>query len=150
MGLHSMQRGQRFSSVVAFGAVLAGGLAASLLSGCNTVHGPISAGGDPVSRANYPRVTVDPQLAGWIVVDQPVVAKTDVLKVTVPVRLTSDNSASNVQYRILFFDASGAPARGGDMNWTFLNLPPRDQRFLVANSMDSDAADWRCEIRVAR
>jgi uncharacterized protein YcfL len=122
----------------------------SALVACDTVKAPYIPGGDQVGRANYPKVTVDPSLAGWIVVDSPIVTKSDVLKVTVPVRLATDNSASNAQYRILFFDSTGAPARGGDMNWTFMNLPPRDQRFLVANSLDTDAVDWRCEIRLAR
>lgn len=125
-------------------------LVSSSLVACDTVKAPYIPGGDQVGRANYPKVTVDPSLAGWIVVDSPIVTKSDVLKVTVPVRLATDNSASNAQYRILFFDSTGAPARGGDMNWTFMNLPPRDQRFLVANSLDTDAVDWRCEIRLAR
>lgn len=145
MGAANVRRFVGGVVALAIGASLVGGLSA-----CDTVKAPFSPGLDQVGRANYPRVTVDPQLAGWLVVDQPTMNKTDVLKVTVPVRLASDRNASNVQYRILFFNANGEPARGGDMNWTFLNLPPRDQRFLVANSLDSDAVDWRCEIRVAR
>ena len=36
------------------------------------------------------------------------------------------------------------------MVFRFVNLPARNQVFLTANSMDSDATDYRCEIRVAK
>jgi uncharacterized protein YcfL len=121
------------------------------LPGCDTVKAPFPAVQDQVGRQHYPRVTVQGDLAGFIAVDEPVIEKTDILKVTVPVRLLSDpGNPSNIQYRFLYFAESGAPARGAAMNWTFVHLPPRDQRFLVGNSLDTDAVDWRCEIRLAK
>jgi hypothetical protein len=124
--------------------------AAGGLSACNTAERtPFTGVNAPMQ--SYPRVTVAGELANFIAVDAPIVEKPDVMKVTVPVRLLSDPGySSNIQYRMLFMSASGAPARGGDMNWRFINLPPREQRFLAGNSMDTDAVDWRCEIRLAR
>ncbi|MFO0830594.1 MAG: hypothetical protein U0637_02000 [Phycisphaerales bacterium] len=99
----------------------------------------------------YPRVTVAGELSNFIAVDAPIVEQGDVMKVSVPVRLLSDpGNSSNIQYRVLFFNASGAPARGGAMNWRFVNLPPRNQVFLTGNAMDGDAVDWRCEVRLAK
>jgi hypothetical protein len=128
----------------------AGVVMASAMVGCDTVKAPYRPVPDQIGK-NYPNVTVSGELAGFVEAGAPIVEKSDVLKVTVPVRLRSDPGfSSNTQYRFLFFTASGAPARGGDMNWRFINLPPRDQRFLVGNSLDSDATDWRCEIRLAQ
>jgi hypothetical protein len=127
--------------------VVGGALA---MSGCDTVKAPYRPVPDQLG-GSYPQITVSGELAGFIETAAPVVEKSDVLKVTVPVRLRSDPGySSNIQYRFLFLNANGAPARGGDMSWRFMNLPPRDQRFLAGNSMDSDATDWRCEIRLAR
>lgn len=99
----------------------------------------------------YPNVTVAGEIGRFLAIDQPVVEQDDVMKVTVPVRLLSDPGySSSVQYRFLFQNANGAPARGGAMNWRFVNLPPRNQVFLTGNAMDTDAVDWRCEIRLAK
>ncbi|GDX98390.1 hypothetical protein LBMAG48_07940 [Phycisphaerae bacterium] len=123
---------------------------ASTLVACDTVKAPYRPVPDQIG-ANYPKITVSGELAGFIETGTPIVEKSDVLKVTVPTRLRSDPGySSNIQYRFLFFNANGSPARGGEMSWRFMNLPPRDQRFLAGNSMDSDATDWRCEIRLAQ
>jgi hypothetical protein len=99
----------------------------------------------------YPRVTVAGELGRFLAIDEPIVEQQDVMKVTVPVRLLSDPGySSSVQYRFLFMNENGAPARGGAMNWRFVNLPPRNQVFLAGNAMDTDAVDWRCEIRLAK
>ncbi|HYF14402.1 MAG TPA: DUF1425 domain-containing protein [Phycisphaerales bacterium] len=134
----------KLASAIAIGA-------AALLGACQTARYPGTPVGDPIPQNAYPKVTVEGPLARFIAVNTPTVEKTDVLKVTVPVRLLSNpGNPSNIQYRFLFFTSSGAVARGGEMNWRFLNLPPQDQRFLSGNSLDADAVDWRCEIRIAR
>ncbi len=129
-------------------ALIAGSAA---LAGCANPANRIPYTGVNAPMQGYPRVTVAGELSPYITVDQPVVEQGDVLKVSVPVRLLSDpGHSSNIQYRMLFVNSNGAPARGGDMNWRFINLPPRNQVFLTGNAMDSDAADWKCEIRLAK
>jgi uncharacterized protein YcfL len=120
------------------------------LAGCHDpVKAPYAGQPDYVGRANHPKVVVPGELNKYLAVDAPIVEQSDVLKVTVPIRLLSNaGQESNIQYRFLFFSASGAPARGGDMNWRFQHLYPRNSVNLVANSLDADATDWRCEIRL--
>lgn len=128
--------------------VVAAGL---VMSGCDTVKGPYTPRVDQVQT--YPKITVSGELAQFIAVTMPIVEKTGdgLLKVTVPVRLLSDAGVdSNVQYRFLFLNDKGTPVSGGDMSWTFVNLPPRNQVMLVGQAIDRDAADWRCEIRLAK
>lgn len=133
---------------VALVAVAAAGVAT--LTACNDpIKAPYAGQPDYVGRANHPKVVVPGELNKFIAVDAPIVEQSDVLKVTVPIRLLSNaGQETNIQYRFLFFTASGAPARGGDMNWRFLHLYPRNSVNLVANSLDADATDWRCEIRL--
>lgn len=131
------------------GAAVAGAIA--FLGACDTVKAPYTPRVDQVQT--YPKITVSGELAQFIAISAPVVEKTGdgLLKVTVPVRLLSDAGFdSNVQYRFLFLDDKGTPTRGGDMSWTFVNLPPRNQVMLTGQSLDDDAADWRCEIRLAK
>lgn len=124
------------------------------LAGCqqqDTVKGPFTPRGDVMNSTNYPKVTIDASLANWVAVSEPTVERGNVMKVSLPVRLLSDpGQETNIQYRFLFFTANGAPARGGDMSYRFMHLPSRDQVYLTGNSLDGDAADWRCEMRLAR
>lgn len=140
----------RHELMVVAGVVAVGAL--GVLAGCDTVKAPYRPVVDQVPIQNYPKVTVQGELAGFIAVSPPVVERpSDVMKVTVPIRLLSDPGfSSNIQYRFIFLNASGVPSRGPTMNWKFQNLPPRDQVFLSGNALDSDAVDWRCEIRLAR
>lgn len=125
--------------------------AAVTLTACDTVKPAYTGRVDQAGRGNYPRVTVQGELSPFIGIDAPIVEPSDVLKVTVPIRLLTDaGNPSSIQYRILFFNKNGSPARGGDMNWRFVHLPPRQQVFLTGNSLDSDAVDWRCEVRLAK
>ncbi len=131
--------------------VTAGVLAAGLLTACQAPaeRAPFTGVYAPIQ--NYPRVTVAGELSQFIAIDQPVAEGGPPLKVTLPVRLLSDPGyESNIQYRFLFLNANNTPARGAGMHWTFLHLAPRDQAFLTGNALDSDAVDWRCEIRRAR
>lgn len=105
---------------------------------------------DTIPQATYPKVTLHNELAGWIAVNQPVVKKGDVLRVSVPIRLLSKgNQFSHVQYKFTFLDEAGAPMRV-QPDWKFVTLEPQQQVFMEANSMDNRAADWRLEIRSAR
>ena len=62
---------------------------------------------------NYPRVVILDGLQRWVVVDAPVVTKSerDPLRVTVPVRAVTEREELNVQYRFAFFDADGRADR---------------------------------------
>jgi uncharacterized protein YcfL len=132
------------------GLAVAGGLVVGT-GGCDTVKAPYTPRVDQVQT--YPRITVSGELAQFVAVSAPIVEKEvdSTMRVTVPVRLLSDAGFdSNVQYRFLFLNAQGTPARGGEMSWTFVNLPPRNQVILAGRSLDADAVDWRCEIRLAK
>jgi uncharacterized protein YcfL len=120
------------------------------LSACKApdpVKAPYTPGQDLVGRTNYPKVTTTGDLAPWLVVAEPTVTHEGVLKVVVPVRLTSDTYQwSKVQYRFLFLDAKGTPVRA-QPDWMPVTMEPRQQVFMQGNSLDSDATDWRLEIR---
>ncbi len=145
--MHTTARHRTRPLFTAAAAMIAG----ATLAGCasNATRTPFTGHYAPLQQ--YPRVTVAGELSNFIAVDPPIVEQQDVMKVSVPVRLLSDPGySSSIQYRVLFFTETGAPARGGAMNWRFVNLPPRNQVFLTGNAMDTDAADWRCEIRLAK
>lgn len=120
------------------------------LAACDTVKAPGSAGADPLPRDNYPKVEVEGPLVGWIVVSKPTVTTDGVMKVSTPIRLKSDSGEyANIQYMYTFFDSAGVPLRT-QTEWKFLKLEPRTQTFLQGNALDSNAADWRLNIRSGR
>ncbi len=111
---------------------------------------PYTPGVDPLSVTNYPKVTTTGDLANWLVVAHPTVVKEGVLKVSTPVRLTSKTGQwSKVQYRYQFLDDKGTPVRA-QPDWVPVTLEPQQQVFMTGNSLDSNAADWRLEIRPQR
>lgn len=130
-------------------AVMAGGCV--LMGGCQTSTLPPAAQRDPVGSENYPRVVILDGLQRWVVVDAPVVTKSerDPLRVTVPVRAVTRREELNVQYRFAFFDADGRPIEPSPA-WRYERLPSKAQRFLEANALDQRAVDWRVDIRPAR
>ena len=128
-------------------------LAAGCLGGCATSpkQPPYTGHMDQVDPRAYPQVAIAGELANYIALGRPTVEKTDVLTVVAPIRLLSKPGyESNIQYRFLFLKKDGTPARGGDMNWRFMHMAPLNQVFLTGNSLDADADDWRCEVRLAR
>ncbi len=129
---------------VATGALL-------LAGGCRTSTLPPGAQRDPLPRENYPRVVVLDDLQRWVVVDAPIVTKSerDPLRVTVPVRAVTDHEELNVQYRFAFFDADGRPM-DPEPSWRYERLPSKAQRMIEANALDQRAVDWRVDIRPAR
>lgn len=100
-------------------------------------------------RREYPQVVVEYALREYITIAEPRVDKGEILKVTVPTRLLSDeDEQARIQYRFIFFNAQGVPLRD-QPDWRYIQLEPRSQVFLSANSTDT-AADWRLEIRSNR
>lgn len=99
----------------------------------------------------YPNVVMEPALSPWLVMSRPVAEKDErgILKVSVPVRLKSDQGQfTRVQYRYTFFEKAGVPLRA-QTDWRYQRVEPRNQVFLTGNSLDA-AMDWRLEIRLAR
>lgn len=122
------------------------------LTGCvDTMKAPPAARQDTVAQNQYPQVTLEQALQPWIGINKPIVTReNDVLKVSTPVRLLSDQGDfARVQYRYLFLDANGSPLRT-QTEWKYASLEPRMQTFLEGNALDNHAADFRLEIRSAR
>jgi len=128
--------------------ILALALTAVALTGCaGTQREPHAAKADTL--ASYPQITVEHGLRNFIVVGDPVVTRGDVLAVSVPTRLTSnEGEQARVQYRFIFLNDRGVPLRD-QPDWRYMLLEPHQQVFLAANSTDT-ASDWRMEIRSNR
>jgi uncharacterized protein YcfL len=127
-------------------------LTACALAGCASPRqtGPIPAANDPIPLEAYPKITVPYALAPYIVAAPTTVVEGGVLKVTTPIRLTSNPGQwAKVQYRYIFLDSRGLPVRS-QPEWQPATLEPHQQVFLSANSLDSNATDWRLEIRPQR
>lgn len=126
--------------------------AASLLMACQ--HDPVKAPGagmpDPLFADEYPQIVVTDQIADYMGFHRPVV---DVqpgkpMSVVVPARLINDY-AINVQYRFIFMDSAGRPIEPV-MGFTYMRMPGRVQQFMRGAALDTNAVDWRLEIRSAR
>jgi uncharacterized protein YcfL len=94
---------------------------------------------DDVVGAQYERV----------VEELPNAAEGKVLRVTVPVRCLTGKDI-RVQYRFIFMDAQGRPVERNEVGWKYQVLPPRVERFLEGNALDTNAVAWRLEIRSAQ
>jgi len=100
-------------------------------------------------RREYPQVVVEYGLREYITIGEPRVQSGEILKVTVPTRLLADeDEQARIQYRFIFFGNNGVPLRD-QPDWRYIQLEPRTQVFLSANSTDT-ASDWRLEIRSNR
>ena len=129
-------------------------LAAAILTlgGCNDpVRAPYSPNRDLVTKDTYPQITADGDLAGWLLYDKPSVShEGNILRVSVPVRLTSSTGQwAKVQYRYIFLDANNMPVKA-QPDWIPATLEPRQQVLMTGNALDTNAADWRLEIRKQR
>lgn len=149
-----MKATRRIAQVsLAFSLLALGSLAT--LSGCQKPQlAPATPGADPLAKAQYPKVVVETPLAPWLVMSEPVVQNAPnngPLSVTVPIRLMSStpDQYARIQYRFIFLDSNGVPLRG-QSDWRFVRLEPQNQVFLTGNAIDTNAADWRCEIQSGR
>lgn len=125
--------------------------AASLLSAC---HDPVKAPGagmpDPLHADAYPQIVVTDQIADYMGFGKPVVEVSPgkPMSVLVPARLINDY-AINVQYRFIFFDDAKRPIEPA-MEFTYKRMPGRVQQYMSGAALDTNAVDWRLEIRSAR
>ena len=114
-------------------------------SGCSMQ--PRSASTDTEANQDlYPQVVVIDPLK--VSKHQPIVTESDgvtPMRVTVPVRLKS-NKSQEVQYRFVFLDRKGRPV-GPAMDWRWKVMPARALIYMEGEALDTDAVDWRLEIR---
>lgn len=121
-------------------------LALGLLVGCD--YDPIAAEPDSIPRDAYPAVTVMGDLENAVVVATPIVQPAqddEPMVVSVPVRLLSDEP-ENCQYQFTFLDKNGMPLKP-QMEWRYVQMPPRTQIFLEGVSLKKEAVQWRLTIR---
>lgn len=108
---------------------------------------------DPQPASSYPKVAVaEPQLAKYLGITPGSVVVTGgdgekPLAVVVPIRSLA-NSAVRIQYRFMYYDASGRQLREGV--WRDERIEPQFEVRLQSNATDLQSRDWRVEIRSAR
>jgi hypothetical protein len=119
------------------------------LPACDTVKAPGSAQPDPLPPVMYPKIEAAEGLSGFLKFDEPKITSESPLGVSVPIRAATDFEDLNVQYRFIFFDVKGVPI-DPDRPWKYTKLASRRQEFLMGNALDSNAKDWRLQIRPAR
>jgi len=128
-------------------------VALSGLGACDTIKAPDIVRQDPLPQGAYPQQVVLEGLNRGIVSGDPVVrgpSDSMPMTVTVPLRSVADKTL-HVQYQFEFLDANGLPVRGTPTSgWRFVTVEPRTQVFAVANALDTDAVDWRLQVRPAR
>ncbi|MDX2115788.1 MAG: DUF1425 domain-containing protein [Planctomycetota bacterium] len=139
----------RSASVALLGAAsLAGPFACQQ----DTVKAPGSAGVDQLPADQYPKVEVTGGLSRYVVISGANVTAGTTAKpmsIVSAVRSTWDKDVLNVQYRYFFFDEKNTPL-DTDPDWRFVKLPPRSQVYLEGFALDTNARDWRLQIRPAQ
>lgn len=128
--------------------------AALVIGGCktDTVKAPGSAGVDQLPADQYPKVEATGGLSPYLVISGANVTPgtdTKPMSVMSAVRSTWDKDVLNVQYRYFFFDEKNTPL-DTDPAWRFVKLPPRSQVYMEGKAMDTNAKDWRLQIRPAQ
>lgn len=130
------------------------GVSLLALGGCRTTNDNIPPGAraDGVSEVTYPAITVERPLQQFVAVDYNSIQVTpwdgtSPMRVVVPLRSTAYEQMS-IQYRFLWFDASGKPV--SESGWTFVSLEPGLQAFLEGRATTSAAAQYRAEVRSSR
>lgn len=125
----------------------------SLLAACqqDTVKPPFTPATDPLPAQYYPAITLEPALAGALVVDPGRIVTdnptmTTPLSVQVPIRSMADRMIK-VQYEFQWFDAQGREV--GRSGFKQEQFPARQQVMLAGNALSSAATGWRLEIRRA-
>jgi uncharacterized protein YcfL len=124
------------------------------LAGCQNdpTKAPGAAGVDPLPADQYPKVEAAGGLSPHLVISGANVTpgtETKPMSVTSAVRSTWDKNVLSVQWRYFFFDEKGTPL-DTDPDWRFARLPPRSQVFMEGFAPDTNARDWRLQIRPAQ
>lgn len=136
-----------------FALLFASGALALGAAGCHNdpTKAPGSVIADPLPRENYPKLEALEGLAGYIAISgvnvTPATDRTP-LEVNAGIRSLADQTLA-VQYRFFFLDAAGNPINPNP-DWRFMQLPSRSLLYMQGNAMDTNATDWRLQIRPAR
>ena len=123
-----------------------------LFVGVGGCQGPPHEGkSDYVSPQAYPRVSVEGDLADWLVFGKATIEPSSGNKPMHVIQATrnSGNDHINVQYRFEFFDADGRPLDTSP-KWQFVEMSPRTEIFMEGSAMELRATDWRLVVRSAR
>lgn len=125
-------------------------LAALLVLPACVSTAPPAAGPDPVSQQLQPQVLAQGEFEGKLVTSRATVVRTEngAMSVSVPVRTRLQKDA-RAQYRFTFFDDRGRALRP-EPDWQYTVLPARTQMILEGTALQTEAADWRLEVRPAR
>jgi hypothetical protein len=128
-------------------------LVSGLVMGCqqDNVQAPQAIRNDPLA-GGYPQNVVLNGLEDGVVIGKPVVeAATDAkpMRVTVPLRSVVDGTL-RTQYQFIFLDDKGRPVRSHRENWHYQVLSDHAQVFLEGAALETDAVDWRLEVRPAQ
>jgi hypothetical protein len=131
-------------------AMLAAGIC---LGGCNkdNVRAPEGIRTDPLA-GGYPQNVALNGLHNSLVVDQPIVEPRSAdrpMRVTVPLRSVAEGTL-RVQYRFILLDDRGRPVRSNQEGWRYQVIARRTQVFVETSALDTDAVDWRLEVRSAQ
>jgi len=125
------------------------GVLCLLTAGCQSDTAPIEAQTDETNA--YPRISLSQRsLEKAIGFQEPIVTRSQngLMRVTVPVRARS-NEDLHIEYRVLWFDASGQPITPAT-GWTPVRLEPRQPQQIVAMSSSAAAADYNMQVRWSR
>ncbi|CAN5858954.1 hypothetical protein BH11PLA1_BH11PLA1_20950 [soil metagenome] len=124
-------------------------LGAAALTGCDSTKAPYNAQPDPVTRADYPAVTVDGALQKGLKVEYGSIVFTPVsaerpASIVVPVRSSSDDDQA-VAYQFRWYDASGVQI--GASEWRREMLPARRNVQFRSNATSERAVRWMLDIK---
>lgn len=127
--------------------------AVTVLAACSTdrVKAPPSAMRDTIPLGSYPQIVPMDGLAAHLGFDQPLVEPSTPnrpMAITVNVRSVAD-TPMETQYRFIFYDQLGRELRS-NQGWVFQHMEPRLQVQLKGQALETDAQQWRLEIRPAR
>ena len=125
--------------------------AAVFIAGCqDPVMAPQAGQPDLLPLQAYPTIAVTSGPHKWLAFGPPNIqaGPEQPMSIVTPVRVL-DEGAINTQYRYLFFDQTGRPIKP-EMEWRYKRLPARVQAFLEGAALDTNAFDWRLEVRTAR
>lgn len=126
---------------------------AMFVGGCNqdNIQAPQSVRSDPLA-GGYPQNIALKGLHTGVVIGKPIVdaaTEDQPMRVTVPLRSVVDGTL-RTQYKFTFLDDRGRPVRSNLDSWRYQVIAAKAEVYLEATSMDTDAADWRLEVRPAQ
>lgn len=123
----------------------------AFLTSCQTPISPAAGRADPLYPGAYPQIALlNPSLQEHLVFERPIVDDAgSSMIVSIPLRSIWMNGELFIQYRFFFLDSNGVHLEP-DPAWRRITLDPQASRQVQGVALQSDAVDWRLEIRSAR